>query len=98
MPIQITANRYQDEPWRLERLKKVAAAVEHATNFSKVIALHDHKGWLYVNFDQQPSMSDVLAVAKAWSEENEDQMNIYVRNEPLIWDIGGANPFGGRET
>jgi hypothetical protein len=98
MTIKITANRQGEEPHRLDRLKEVAAAVENATHFSKVIALHDHKGSLYVNFDQQPSMSDVLAVAKAWEQQNEHEMNVYVRNEPLIWDVGGMNPFGGRET
>lgn len=93
--MKITANRSEEEPGRIARLNDVAAKLKTSTT---ILALHDHKGWLYVNWAARPSTYDLWSVLKVWSEENEIQSNHYVNGEPLIWDVGGDNPFGGPLT
>ena len=97
MPTGISAYNQAEEWWRFERLQDVIANIDHATR-KHVLALHDHKGCLYVNFDQHPFTGDVLAVAMAWASQDQERINFYVQGNPLIWDTSGENPFGGPPT
>lgn len=98
MPIKITANRFEDEPWRLERLERVERKIALSEIRLSVVALHDHKGCLYINFDTRPSTHDITEVSKIWSSEKECNINVYAKAIPVSADVGGINPFGGPET
>ena len=92
MAIEITANRQEEEPDRIVRLKRVADALAAVTG---IAALHDHKGTLYVNWARQPSTTELRRVLSAWSAENEVHSNHAINGQPLLWDEGGYNPFRG---
>jgi hypothetical protein len=76
--ITLSAYRAASEPWRIERLKRLAA--DDYTG--GVIALNDHEGCLSVNW-KGPSVSwhELITVVEFWGrEENEDPdcINHYV--------------------
>ena len=90
----ITANRSDEEPERLTRLDRVFAGLRNKIR-TDILALHDHKGCMYVNWAKLPSTSDLAAAIAAWGLENEPMSNHAVKGRPLVWDVGGDNPFGG---
>ena len=60
MSCELTANRSDEEPWRIERLREVAKECP-----PNVIGLHDHKGTLAVNWSSAPTIADLTAVVQA---------------------------------
>lgn len=90
--IALSANRSNEESWRIERLGGVAAKI--AAREFPIVALHDHKGTLFVNWSKRPETSQLLAVMEIWSEESECLANHYLYGQPLCIDLYGDNPFG----
>jgi hypothetical protein len=86
--IALTAYREQDEPWRIERLKTVAQDCA-----GTVLALHDHKGTLSINWSAPPKINDLTAMVQAWALQGEWSINHYVCGAEIAIDCGDANPF-----
>jgi hypothetical protein len=70
-----------------ERLERIAAQCS-----PKVIALHNHKGFLSVNWLMTPTTAELAAVVKAWTAEFEVWSSHFVCGVPLIVD-DDYNPF-----
>jgi hypothetical protein len=88
-PIQLTAYREVEERWRIKRLRNVAAECP-----TSVLALHDHKGALAVNWSAAPSLREITAVAVAWGNENEmAHIDHFVRGDAFDVEVFGHNPF-----
>jgi len=52
----------QDEqPWRLERLRRVEAELANEVR-RKITRLHDHKGVLSVNWTERPNAQEISGV------------------------------------
>jgi hypothetical protein len=92
--MKITANRSDEEPDRITRLEEVRDALS-AKGIRAVKALHDHKGTLYVDWSSTPSTEQLVIVIKIWEDLHEPHSNHVVNGRPLVWDVGGTNPFGG---
>jgi hypothetical protein len=92
--MKITANRSDEEPGRIDRLEEVRDELV-AKGVRIVKALHDHKGTLYVDWASMPSTEQLATVIKIWDAQNEPHSNHTVNGKPLVWDVGGTNPFGG---
>ena len=78
------------EPFRLERLSRVVGHImrgNHPGILGWILALHNHKGLLSVNWRTRPMPSAIAAVADAWAKEHEHISNHYVRSRPLLGDI-----------
>jgi hypothetical protein len=86
--IAITANRSDEEPWRIERLNKVTKRFMPRN----VIALRDHKGILSVNWSSLPTIEDLTAVVQAWGYQNEWLIQHLLNDEPLT-DVIGHSPW-----
>jgi hypothetical protein len=87
--MKLTAYRADDdEPWRIERLREVAVRCPR-----KVIALHDHKGTLSVNWLTPPSIEELTEVIQAWSFHYEYCLEHYVIGFPLSAEVSGPCPF-----
>ncbi|WP_445488539.1 hypothetical protein [Rhodopseudomonas sp. RCAM05734] len=93
--MKITANRSDEEPGRITRLEQVQDTIAAKKLRTAVLALHDHKGTLYVDWATIPRTEDLSAVLQIWSDQNEVHSNHSVKGQPLIWDVGGYNPFNG---
>jgi hypothetical protein len=90
----LSANRQDEEPRRLERLRKVSVALfDLDFRPGLILALHDHKGTLHVNWARQPSVRLLAEVAKAWNDAGELYSNHYIKGQPWLIDVDGANPF-----
>jgi hypothetical protein len=68
---------------------------------AKVIALHDHKGTLSVNWLSTPTIGELTEVIQAWFLQNEIWLEHYVCGVPL-WapsytESNYPNPFEVRE-
>ncbi|MGN6308606.1 MAG: hypothetical protein ACTHNN_03510 [Xanthobacteraceae bacterium] len=94
MPIKLTANCQDEEHERIQRLERVAKAVQEK-HLTKIIALHDHKGTLYVNWSSRPSTQEILNIVAIWSDEAEHHSNHAINGMPLLADVLGDNPFSG---
>lgn len=88
MTRELTANRSDEEPWRIERLEKVAKECP-----PNVIGLHDHKGTLAVNWSTLPTIADLTAVVQAWCDQNERAIDHYLNAAPLAVETMGYDPF-----
>ncbi len=70
MEILLTANRSDEEPFRIERLKK-AAQIHNLSQYfdgnDNITALHDHKGQLTVTWGQTPTDIDKKMIGSIWS-------------------------------
>jgi hypothetical protein len=71
--MMLTANRSDEEPWRIVRLTEVAKSCP-----KKVIALHDHKGTLSVNWLTTPNIEELTEVVQAWALKGEWLLEHYV--------------------
>ena len=94
MPIKLTANRQDEEHERISRLERVAEAVKEE-RLTKTIALHDHKGTLYVNWSSRPSTQELLKIVAIWADEGEPHSNHAINGIPFLADVLGDNPFNG---
>ena len=92
----LSANRADEEPWRIDRLREVRDRLARAycNPTPKLLALHDHKGTLSVNWLTPPRTEELGAVIKAWRAENEILSNHYICGALLIADEDGASPWG----
>jgi hypothetical protein len=88
MTPELTANRSDEEPWRIERLNEVAKECP-----PNVIGLHDHKGTLAVNWSTLPTIADLTAVVQAWSDQSEYSIDHYLNAAPLAVETMGYDPF-----
>jgi hypothetical protein len=88
----ISISAYNDhETGRLERLGKVRQAIEAKS--LPVIAIHDHKGTLYVNWRETPTTTQVVETVRMWADNAEYQVNHYVIGRELVLDVESHNPF-----
>jgi hypothetical protein len=88
----ISISAYNDhEEGRLDRLDGVRAEI--AAKRLPVIALHDHKGTLNVNWSETPRTEQVMEVMAIWRNNSEYLGNHYVRGKKLILDVEGDSPF-----
>jgi len=88
----ISISAYNDhETGRLERLGRVREAIE--AKRLPVIAIHDHKGTLYVNWQERPTTTQVVDTMGMWTANAEYQVNHYVNGRELLVDIESHNPF-----
>jgi hypothetical protein len=83
-------NDYEDG--RIERLEAVSA--ELIEKKLPILAIHDHKGTLYVNWSKKPRTSQVVEVMDIWAKHAEYMANHYFNGAPFILDVFGDNPFG----
>jgi ribosomal protein S3AE len=75
----VVANRSDEEPSRIKRLKKLIDFIESRNpSFSDVIfQVHDHKGDLTVTIRKKTLEYDLLnSIIKGWNNENEYNVNI----------------------
>ncbi|MGL3104691.1 hypothetical protein [Bradyrhizobium sp. BR 1432] len=66
--VKITANRSDEESWRIERLEEVRDIILEK-GVKNVLALHDHKGNLYVDWSEQPStyaLATAISCGTSW--------------------------------
>jgi hypothetical protein len=87
-PIEITANRSGEEPWRLTRLAKVLERLDAETR-CQLCAIDDCKGLLTVRWRKTPTTLALAAVVNAWRRQNEFASNHFVAATPLILDEPG---------
>jgi hypothetical protein len=92
--VKITANQSDEEGWRIERLEEIRDLMLEK-GLKNVLALHDHKGNLFIDWSEMPSTDNLVTATKIWTDKGEPHSNHSVRGRPLIWDMGGYNPFGG---
>ena len=74
LAVSVDANRSDEEPWRLERLRSVLGWMEaHTFNATLcfLASLYDHKGTLTVVWIHQPTQRDRQVVENAWEAHNE---------------------------
>ena len=87
--MKISAYRGDEETWRIERLEEVAKRCP-----SNVLALHDRKGNLSVNWATMPTIEDLTAVVQAWCDQNEYSIDHYLNNdEVLAADLDWCSSF-----
>jgi hypothetical protein len=88
--IALSANRSDEEPWRIERLEEVVKRFLPPN----IIALRDHKGILSVDWSSLPTIEDLTAVVQAWCDQNEWLIDHYLNGEPLT-EVTGHSPWEG---
>lgn len=77
--VWVTANRSDQEPSRITRLKKLIDFIElRKSDFSDIIfQVHDHKGDLTVTIRKKTLEYDLLqAIIDGWERNNEYNVNI----------------------
>ncbi|MCE3296074.1 MAG: hypothetical protein K0R65_1788 [Crocinitomicaceae bacterium] len=74
--VELSANRGDEEPWRIERLKRVLNSYSDKNEIVNFDELHDHKGSLRVHWLKQPSRSEKNDIELAWENENELTENV----------------------
>ena len=74
--IEITANREDEEPWRIERLNDVAKYVYKSLGELEFSGLHDHKGNLTVTWKKHPTNTEKEHFETAWEAQNELAENV----------------------
>lgn len=98
--MRLTAERQDEEPFRLARLQRVKAALSQRLKVNKLpLRLHDCKGILVVWWPDPSAVVNASVVARAWADEDEDRGNVEHRLGPqgrILRGIG--NPFFNSET
>lgn len=74
--IEITANREDEEPWRIERLNDVAKYVYKNFGELEIFGLHDYKGDLTVIWKKLPTNIEKKYLEAAWEAQNEIADNV----------------------
>ncbi len=79
----------KEETFRMERLRRVVQHIlrHNPDAIGSVLALHDYKGLLSVNWRTCPSTSALTTVVNAWAAEHEYDTNHFVRSQPLLGDV-----------
>lgn len=92
MNTDILITAYNDhEEGRLDRLRLVRRDI--MAKDLPIIAIRDHKGTLYVNWQKTPFTAQVMEVMAIWRNNAEYLANHYVNGRELILDVLGDNPF-----
>jgi hypothetical protein len=78
----------KDETFRMERLRRVVQHIlrHNPDAMGSILAMHDYKGLLSVNWRAYPSTSALTAVASAWGAEHEYDVNNFFLSQPLLGD------------
>src|SRR6516164_6897626 len=90
MPRTLMLLTDKPEPFRLDRLSRVVNHIlrgDQPSALVQILALHDHKGLLSINWRARPLPSDIAAVTAAWAGESEYITNHFVRSRPLKGDV-----------
>lgn len=108
--IVITANRSDEEPWRLERLVRTLKIVlEQGLTGTDINNLHDHKGLLTVIWEIPPTPKQRKCVVDAWATEEEenvqhclasdtsDELDEYLFDESGDWEVALAKKYAPRK-
>ncbi|HLP53980.1 MAG TPA: PIN-like domain-containing protein [Fluviicola sp.] len=74
--VELSANRGDEEPWRVERLKRVLKSYSDKNEIVNFDELHDHKGSLTVHWIKQPTVNERNDIEQAWEKENELSENV----------------------
>ncbi len=74
--IELSANREDDEPWRLKRLEDVAKFYNNVISDMNLSELYDHKGMLSVYWHMNPTEIEKERIESAWENENELSDNV----------------------
>lgn len=74
--IELSANREQEEPWRIKRLENVAVFYSKTISEINISELYDHKGTLTVYWDKRPTEFEKKTIQLAWENENELEENV----------------------
>jgi len=74
--IELSANREQEEPWRIKRLENVAAFYSKTISEINISELYDHKGTLTVYWYKEPTEIEKKTIQLAWENENELEENV----------------------
>lgn len=74
--IELSANREDEEPWRIKRLENVADFYSKTISNIKISELYDHKGTLTVYWYKEPSEIEKKTIQLAWENENESGENV----------------------
>jgi len=74
--IELSANREDDEPWRLKRLENVAKFYNQIIPDPNLSELFDHKGTLSVFWIIKPTAKEKETIESAWENENELSDNV----------------------
>jgi hypothetical protein len=93
--IDVDANRWGEEPWRLDRLQSVLGWLEAHGDFGTLVrmdSVYDHKGLLTVTWKILPGPKDVEAVEDAWSDHYEclvehrgPEGDLLFPDDPVTW-------------
>jgi len=64
----------------------------------KISKLHDHRGILFINWAERPSVQDIAAVMDAWGRDESDHITYhYERGVELVGCVPRYNPFDGSD-
>jgi hypothetical protein len=74
--ISLSANREDEERWRLQRLGDVARFYKKNSEEINIVHLHDHKGFLTVTWKEEPTKKEMLTIELAWENENEPREHV----------------------
>lgn len=74
--IELSANREDEEPWRIKRLENVADFYSKTISNINISELYDHKGTLTVYWYQEPLEIEKKTIQLAWENENESEENV----------------------
>ncbi len=74
--IKISANREEEEPWRLQRLRDVVEFIKKNSEVVGLKELRDHKGILTVTWEIEPHAADKALLELAWIQEGEIEDNV----------------------
>jgi len=72
--IELSANREDDEAWRLKRLENVAKFFNNAISDLNLSKLYDHKGTLSVYWHRHPTEIEKETIESAWENELSDNV------------------------
>jgi hypothetical protein len=83
------------QPSSLERLRRVEAELENIIR-NKISKLHDHKGILFVNWTERPSVQEIAILIELWGRHEDDPVTYhYEGGLELVGATPRYNPFEG---
>jgi hypothetical protein len=83
------------QPSSLERLRHIEAELENNIR-KKISKLHDHKGILFVNWTERPSVQEIAILIEVWGRHEDDPVTYhYEGGVELVGATPRYNPFEG---
>jgi hypothetical protein len=81
----------------LERRRRFEVELGYEVS-KKISKLHDHRGILFINWAERPSVQDIAAVIDAWGRDESDLITYhYERGVELVGCVPRYNPFDGSD-